>query len=89
MPKAKYGRAHQLERERWARHLAKHGAVDCHAIDCLAPTRTILDGEEWDLGHNPSGSAWTGPEHPTCNRSEGASRGNKARGETEVRRWVL
>lgn len=89
MPKAKYGRAHQLERERWVKYLAKHDAVDCHAIDCLAPTRTIYNGDPWDLGHNPSGSAWTGPEHPGCNRTEGAIRGNRARETAGIKRWAL
>jgi hypothetical protein len=38
------------------------------------------------LGHTPDRSAYTGLEHAYCNLSEGAARGNRARGRT-VRTW--
>lgn len=45
--------------------------VDCHARVCLMLIRRILPGQEWDLGHTDERTAWTGPEHATCNRSAG------------------
>jgi hypothetical protein len=41
------------------------------ANDCLMPTRLILLGQEWDLGHDRETGKHRGPEHATCNRSEG------------------
>jgi hypothetical protein len=39
-----------------------------------------------DLGHNADRSAYVGLAHRACNRSEGASRGNRMRGAAE--RWA-
>lgn len=85
-PAVRYGGLHQTERARWAPVVAAGHAV-CHAVRCLEPTRAIAAGAAWDLGHTPDGTAWTGPEHPRCNRSEAAIRGNRARGQ--ARRWML
>lgn len=73
-----YGVEHQTERERW-RPTVDAGYALCHAATCLEDSRAITPGTPWDLGHTPDRSAWTGPEHRGCNRSEGATRGNKAR----------
>ena len=78
MTKPKYNGQHQRERARWT-PLVNAGRVMCHAVRCLEPHRLIIPGTLWDLGHNPAGTAWTGPEHARCNRSEGATRGNKER----------
>jgi len=69
-----YGSDHQTQRERW-RPTVEAGRADCHAVICLAPQRRITPGEDWDLGHTPDRTAWTGPEHQRCNRSEGGRRG--------------
>lgn len=80
-----YGNAHQRARRRWAPIVAT-GQAECHAIRCLMPARTIRPGQPWDLGHNVARTDWTGPEHMRCNRSEGATRGNRARGKP-TRQW--
>ena len=88
-----YGRAHQLERARW-KPIVDAGQADCHAETCLMGDRWIEPGTPWHLGHTVDRTAWTGPEHARCNTSEGATRGNQARGAptpppTEPRRWLL
>jgi len=82
-----YGGAHQKLRARWAPKVAA-GQAWCHAAACQMPTRWIPPGSDWDLGHTPDRAAWTGPEHASCNRSEGAARGNRDRaaGRPAVRR---
>lgn len=82
-----YGHQHQLEKAKWQPVIdAGHGT--CHATICLEPTRTIQPDAAWDLGHTPDRTSYTGPEHPRCNRSEGARRGNKQRNRGP-RRWIL
>jgi hypothetical protein len=97
-----YDAAHQRKREEWRPHVER-GEVDCYAEVCLEERdgrgRWIRPGSRWDLGHTPDRSAWTGPEHERCNRSEGARRGNQQRGQLRPRvepepvgtrnRWVL
>lgn len=73
-----YGNTHQQLRDQW-RPVVNAGEAHCHAVRCLLPTRWIQPGEPWDLGHTPDRSAYTGPEHRSCNRSEGARRGNAQR----------
>jgi hypothetical protein len=80
MPRAKttaergYGNPHQVERARWEPKV-RAGLVDCHAVRCLEPARAIASDADWDLGHTPDRTRWTGPEHRRCNRSEGGARG--------------
>lgn len=69
-----YGNPHQRERDRW-RPKVDAGLVDCHAKRCFEPTRAILPGQPWDLGHTEDRTGWTGPEHVPCNRAEGGRRG--------------
>ena len=73
-----YGRAHELQRKAWV-HKVNRGEAQCHAVDCLEPTRAIAPRSEWHMGHTPDRSKWTGPEHPRCNVTEGAIRGNAMR----------
>lgn len=68
-----YGQAHQRERARW-RPLVAAGRVTC--ARCGA---AIQPGQPWDLGHDDSRTMWVGPEHRRCNRSDGATRGNRMR----------
>lgn len=75
-----YGAAHEAQRRAWAPAVARGEAI-CHAIVCLEASRAIARDGEWDMGHTPDRSQWTGPEHARCNRSEGATRGNATRGQ--------
>lgn len=83
---SRYDAAHKRERERW-RSTVERGEVDCHAVRCLMDERRIQPGDEWDLGHDPTGTVWTGPEHAPCNRSEGATRGNRMRAGVTTLTW--
>jgi hypothetical protein len=63
---ADYDRA----RIQWKRRLDQGHEVKCHAPICLKPTRLLLPGEAFDLGHDEQRKI-RGPEHPLCNRSAG------------------
>jgi hypothetical protein len=65
-----YDRRHDRLRRQW-KPKVDAGTVHCHAAVCLEPTRWIIPGSAWDLGHTEDRSAWTGPEHMHCNRSAG------------------
>jgi hypothetical protein len=65
-----YDAQHDALRRAWAPKVQR-GGVHCHAKQCLMPTRLILLGQPWDLGHTDDRTAWTGPEHQPCNRSAG------------------
>jgi hypothetical protein len=90
-----YGSPHQKLRARW-KPLVDAGRASCHAVICLMPYgprvgRAIPPGEPWNLGHTPDRTAYTGPEHEKCNKSDGARRGNRMRGRQQQwitsRRW--
>jgi hypothetical protein len=74
----RYGTAHQHVREEW-RPAVEAGQVECFAEICLRSSRQIVPGEPWHLGHDKTGTMWTGPEHVKCNTTEGAIRGNAMR----------
>jgi hypothetical protein len=78
MADAKYNSAYLATRRAWAPVVAR-GEATCHETICLMPTRTIAPGSRWDLCHDPTGTRILGPGHRRCNRSEGATRGNKGR----------
>lgn len=67
-----YGADHDRERARVA------PAVEQGHIPCSRCGVTIRPGEPWDLGHSEDRTTWTGPEHASCNRSDGGKRGAKA-----------
>lgn len=73
-----YGWPHQQERARWQQHMDLHGPTRCQSTACKRPEQ-LVDPADWHLGHTPDRTAYTGPEHPGCNTSEGASRGNRQR----------
>jgi hypothetical protein len=96
-----YGWPHQRERRRWVKHQReggdeerdgrRRGRLRCRADQCLGPTRWIEQGEAWDLGHHGGQRGWRGPEHVTCNRTDGARKSNRtgnpgARGRRPRRR---
>lgn len=60
----------------------KRGDGWCVEPICLMPSRYIEPStptRQWDVCHDITGTFITGPGHAKCNRSEGATRGNKAR----------
>ena len=60
-----YGQEHRALRADWQARIAGGQPVTC--ARCGHPIRP---GEPWDLGHNDTRTAWTGPEHAnSCNRS--------------------
>lgn len=65
-----YGSEHDRLRARW-KPKVEACTVHCHAKVCVMPVRLILPGQLWDLGHTDDRTAWTGPEHATCNRAAG------------------
>ena len=69
-----YGSAHQRERARWSQRMMAGERVVCPRCGC-----PILPGQRWDLGHNDSRDAWTGPEHAHCNRAAGAANSSRMR----------
>lgn len=74
-----YGHQHQQERARWRPHVA------AGRVSCARCGRWIPPGAPWDLGHDAARTMWTGPEHRRCNRSDGATRGNRMRGRARAR----
>jgi hypothetical protein len=69
-----YGSKHQQLRDQWTPKVTA-GLVNCHAVVCVESSRHIRPGSDWDLGHTPDRTRWTGPEHQRCNRTEGGRRG--------------
>lgn len=47
---------------------------------CVRCGRPITAGDEVDLDHRDDGAGWLGLAHSSCNRSAGATRGNRQRG---------
>lgn len=86
MPKPQYGTKHQAERLKWKR------VVDAGQASCCLCGEWITPGQPWDLDHLPGTDEYRGAACRRCNRSDGATRGNRARGAqspTSGRRWVL
>ena len=81
-----YDLAHKQLRAQW-QLVIDAGDGWCHASICFYPSRHIEPGSPWDLGHTPDRTAWTGPEHPRCNRSEGGRRGREAQRHKASREW--
>lgn len=86
----RYRHAHQQQRERM-RPDVEAGRAFCVEPICLMPDRWIQPGTAWDVSHDPTGTVTLGPSHARCNRSEGASRGNRTRasGASTANRWQL
>jgi hypothetical protein len=68
-----YGREHQRLRREVGRVVASGQAR------CAICGKPIAPGARFDLDHTPDRSAYRGPAHVSCNRSDGASRGNRMR----------
>lgn len=69
-----HGSRHDAERRRWA-HSVSQGRVRCARCG-----EVIELGDLWDLDHvDGDKSRYLGPSHRSCNRSAGASKGNRRR----------
>jgi hypothetical protein len=83
-------REHRAERARWAQRLKRDGVVYCAQPVCVMPSRAILEGQGWHLGHADNGVDYIGPTHVDCNVKDAAVRARaKQLGTTTPRRWVL
>lgn len=87
--------AHKRERRRWL-PVVEAGNGWCSEPVCLMPSRWLDPDQPWDLSHDhAAGYGYLGPSHFTCNRAEGARRGNRERGQDNapegqgVGRWKL
>lgn len=80
-------REHREARASLTKQMQRDGYLDCVEPVCLMESRIIWVGEAWDVAHDPSGTVITGAAHARCNRSEGATRGNKMRHRSKV--WAL
>lgn len=81
-PDRGYGAAHQKQRRAWE---PKVNRGEAWCARCHQPIKV---GEAWDLGHSDDRTAWTGPEHATCNRKAGAAMSVAARrGLKHSREW--
>jgi hypothetical protein len=69
-----YGAEHRQLREQWKPYVDA-GQVACFAPRCVKPTRWIIPGTPWVLGHTPDRTGWTGPEHQACGCADGGRRG--------------
>ena len=82
----KYGYAHRQTRKRW------RALIDAGEVWCCLCGKWLAPGSAFDLDHAPGTDQYRGAACPSCNRSEGASRGNRMRGRSapkEPSRWVL
>jgi hypothetical protein len=84
-----YGADHQRHRRAVA-PTVDAGQAWCTEPICLMPDRWIEPGTPWDLAHDRDAgpSAYRGPAHARCNRSEGA-RFRDSREAAPLNRWIL
>ena len=77
MPAPKYSTPeHRAQRKQLAGLIAA-GDGWCVEAVCLMPSRWIEPGTPWDVAHDSTGTQYRGAAHSRCNRSEGATRGNR------------
>ena len=79
---------HRRERARWVREMQTQGYLLCQQPVCVEPSRVITPNTRWHAGHADDGVNYIGPVHATCNRQDGAKRGNE-RSRGVDRRWKL
>ena len=64
-----YGARHQALRRSWQARINRGEIVRC------ASCEQRITGTSWHLGHTPDRTTYRGPEHVSCNTSEGGTRG--------------
>lgn len=74
-----YGAGHQRLRAAWRARIDGGERVMCSRCGAA-----ITVGMAFDLGHTPDRAGYSGPECPSCNRSEGGARGSAARRQAEA-----
>lgn len=62
-------RGYDAEHDRLRHHWAPQVAAG--RVRCARCGENIQPTDPWDLGHNDQRTAYTGPEHATCNRAAG------------------
>lgn len=89
MTQAKYHTTeHRRARKRIDEGQARGEVFTCAEVVCLMSSRDIEPHHAADVAHDPAGVRIIGASHARCNRSEGATRGNRAR-RPGPRRWLL
>lgn len=92
---ARYWNAeHRALRKAYAEQLARDGFLICQQDDgsgvpgsgCVMPSRIILPGMRWNLGHDATGTRYIGPVCAKCNHRDASVRGNRGR---KPKRWVM
>lgn len=81
MARPQYGARHKAERTKWKR------LVDAGQATCCLCGKWLVPGQPFDLDHVPGTDQYRGVACQSCNRHDGAVRGNKMRGRS--RRWDL
>jgi len=71
-----YDAAHRKLRLQWRQRIDQ-GGVHCASPTCGKP---ISPHAPFDLGHTDDRSGYIGAQHPSCNRSEGGTKGRAAQG---------
>lgn len=67
-----YDTDHQRLRRAWT------PTVRAGTVTCPKCGKPIAPSELWDLGHTDDRTAYTGPEHATCNRIEAGRKAHRA-----------
>lgn len=77
-----YDKAHKQLKARLQPTIDAGLGICCELV-CLYPSRAIPAGtKKWDLAHDRrQPGTYLGPAHTKCNRSEGATYGNRLRGK--------
>lgn len=70
---------HKAARAAWE-PTVEAGEAYCAELICLMADRWIEPGTPWDMAHDRRTGGYLGPAHRACNRSEGATYGNRLRG---------
>ena len=80
---------HKAIRKQYAQQMARNGYLVCAQPVCVMPSRIILPGMPWHVGHDETGTRYIGPVCKRCNMVDAAMRGNRSARRGKPRRWVL
>lgn len=85
--KYKYGRDHRRLREALIIELFEEAEATGEIPICIHCGYEMRSDQSLDLDHTSDGLDYRGIVHSSCNRSEGAKRGNQMRNRKNTRRW--